>query len=136
VIKGLKLWCPVVLWCGVIYTFSSIPNLRIEALGFWDLVLRKVAHAVEFAILAILLQRAMYPGQRTMNFWPLFLTFVYAVSDEYHQYFVPGRYTAATDVLIDTVGGVLGLLTYGCIIKKKVKFDNPQERLKNATEDD
>lgn len=33
----------------------------------------------------------------------------YAISDEIHQYFVPARACAATDVLIDSCGAALGI---------------------------
>jgi VanZ family protein len=40
---------------------------------------------------------------------PLLIGFLYAVSDEIHQYFVPGRAMQARDVLIDTSGVLLGI---------------------------
>ena len=46
----LALWAPVVVWAAVIFAFSSVPNLG-TGLGVWDLVLRKLAHLVEYAIL-------------------------------------------------------------------------------------
>ena len=54
----LNLWLPVVLWAALIFTFSSIPSLG-TGLGTWDLVLRKLAHAAEFAVLGALLYRAL-----------------------------------------------------------------------------
>jgi VanZ family protein len=86
-----------------------MPNLKIEMLGGWDFLFRKIAHLTEFGVLSILLYRAI---NHDIAFWPLFLTFVYAVTDEVHQYYVPGRITSAVDIMIDTVGGVLGLIIY------------------------
>ena len=37
---------------------------------------------------------------------------LYAISDEVHQYFVPGRAMMATDVLIDSIGAILGCLLF------------------------
>src|SRR5687767_882944 len=54
----LRLWLPVVVWAGVIFAFSSVPDLG-TGLGGWDLVLRKLAHAAEFAVLGALLARAL-----------------------------------------------------------------------------
>ena len=54
----LDLWLPVVVWAALIFTFSAIPSLG-TGLGTWDLVLRKLAHAVEFGVLGALLYRAL-----------------------------------------------------------------------------
>ena len=50
-------WLPVLVWAAVIFVFSSVPDLG-TGLGGWDLVLRKVAHTAEYAILGALLVRA------------------------------------------------------------------------------
>jgi VanZ family protein len=42
-----------------------------------------------------------------------------AALDEFHQYFVPGRYASVKDVMIDTAGGMAGLFLVLCIIKLK-----------------
>jgi hypothetical protein len=47
----------------VIFGFSSIPSLG-DGLGTWDLVLRKLAHAAEYAVLGALLMRAAGPEGR------------------------------------------------------------------------
>ena len=99
---AVRRWGPVVAWAALIFALSSIPSLG-TGLGSWDLVLRKLAHATEFAILAALLVRALgRPGLA------IALGIAYAVSDELHQSFVPGREGAPVDVLIDSVGVVAG----------------------------
>jgi hypothetical protein len=50
----ISTWIPVVLWAAVIFTLSSVPDLG-TGLGTWDLVLRKIAHTAEFALLGALL---------------------------------------------------------------------------------
>jgi len=97
-------WMPVVFWASVIFAFSSIPNLG-TGLGVWDLVLRKLAHTAEFAILAILLERALRRPALA-----LLIASAYAATDEFHQAFVPGRHAKPTDWLIDTAGAAIGLL--------------------------
>ena len=52
-----RAWAPVIAWAAVIFAFSSIPSLG-TGLGLWDLVLRKLAHITEYAILGVLLFRA------------------------------------------------------------------------------
>jgi VanZ family protein len=96
-------WAPVVAWAGVIFVLSSIPDLGTD-LGTWDLVLRKIAHAAEFAVLGLLLLRAL--GREGLA---LALGIAYAASDELHQHFVPGRQGAPVDVLIDAVGVFVGV---------------------------
>jgi VanZ family protein len=102
--RRLWLWAPVVLWAAVIFALSAVPDLG-TGLGTWDTILRKCAHATEYAILAILLYRAI--GREL----PAFLIgLAYAVTDELHQEFVQGRHASPFDVSMDAAGLVLGLL--------------------------
>jgi len=102
----LRLWLPVAAWTALIFAFSSVPDLG-TGLGGWDLVLRKLAHAAEFAVLGALLVRA------THRAWPAFaLGTLYAVSDELHQVLVPGRVGSLLDVAIDAVGVAFGVLLW------------------------
>jgi VanZ family protein len=103
---ALRLWAPVVLWAAVIFAFSSVPDLG-TGLGTWDLVLRKLAHTAEFAVLGALLLRAL--GDRRAA---VAAGIAYAASDELHQHFVPGRVGSPLDVLIDAVGVVAGVLLW------------------------
>jgi VanZ family protein len=102
--RRLSLWGPVLLWAAVIFTLSAIPGLATD-LGVWDTVLRKAAHATEYAILALLLFRAL--GRELPAFA---IGFAYAVSDEIHQEFVRGRHASPFDVSMDAAGLALGLL--------------------------
>ncbi|MCC6222654.1 MAG: VanZ family protein [Thermoleophilia bacterium] len=98
-----RLWLPVLTWAAVIFAFSSIPSLG-TGLGVWDLVLRKLAHATEFAILAALLWRAL--GRSPLA---VAAASAYAATDELHQAFVPGRQAAALDWAVDTAGALIGV---------------------------
>jgi VanZ family protein len=101
--RSPRLWLPVVAWAALIFALSSIPSLN-TGLGTWDLVLRKLAHAAEFAMLGALLER-------WLRRWPLALVAgsLYAATDELHQLFVPGRAGAVTDWAIDTAGVAIGV---------------------------
>ena len=99
-------WLPVLVWATVIFVFSSIPDLG-TGLGGWDLVLRKLAHAAEYAILGALLVRATGRGSLAFT-----LVVLYAASDEFHQTFVEGRVGAVHDVAIDAVGAAIGIVLY------------------------
>ena len=102
----VRLWLPVLAWAAVVFVLSSIPSLG-TGLGTWDLLLRKLAHVTEYAILGALLLRALGAAA------PAFaLGVAYAVSDEIHQSFVEGRRGAPLDVLIDGVGVALGILVW------------------------
>jgi VanZ family protein len=101
---AVRRWGPVVAWAAVIFALSSVPSLG-TGLGTWDLVLRKIAHATEFAILAVLLVQALRDTG-----WAIAIGIAYAVSDEIHQSFVSGRHSSPWDVGIDAVGVVVGAL--------------------------
>ena len=103
---SLRLWAPVVLMAAIIFAFSSVPSLG-TGLGTWDLVLRKIAHLTEYAILGALLQRALARPALAITIGGL-----YAVTDEFHQHFVRGRHAAWYDVAIDTVGVAIGVLLW------------------------
>jgi VanZ family protein len=103
---ALRLWAPVVLWAAVIFAFSSVPDLG-TGLGTWDLVLRKIAHAGEFAVLGALLLRALRTELPALG-----LGVAYAASDELHQHFVPGRVGSPIDVAIDSVGVAIGVVLW------------------------
>lgn len=76
---------------------------------------RKGAHMTEYAILAILIY--IWLGRwrlsrRRMACTAAVLTILYACSDEVHQLFVAGRAGRISDVLVDSVGAVLGLALF------------------------
>jgi VanZ family protein len=103
--RALSTWAPVVVWMAVIFAFSSVPSLS-SGLSY-DYVLRKCAHVTEYAILFVLLLRAL--GREA----PAFLIGVaYAASDEVHQHFVAGRHASPVDVAIDAAGLALGLAAW------------------------
>jgi VanZ family protein len=97
-------WAPVVLWAGLIFALSSISGLG-TGLGTWDLVLRKIGHFCEYAILGLLLVRAL--GREPLA---AAAGVLYAGSDELHQHFVPGRQAAFRDLALDAAGVLAGLL--------------------------
>ena len=100
---ALRLWAPVVLWAAVIFAFTSVPDLG-TGLGTWDLVLRKLAHAAEFAVLGALLLRALAFERPALA-----VGIAYAATDELHQHFVRGRFGSPLDVLIDAAGVAIGV---------------------------
>lgn len=102
----LTIWAPVALWAGLIFTLSSIPSLD-SGLGTWDLILRKLAHFAEYAILGALLLRALRREPVAV-----LLGSAYALTDEVHQAFVTGRQGSPLDWAIDTAGVILGVFLF------------------------
>lgn len=108
-IRVCRYWFPVFFWCSLIFYFSSIPYLS-TGWGLWDLILRKCAHFAEYGILAFLLIRAFkYTTNLSWNSvyaWSLRLTIFYALTDEVHQNFIPGRDMSLYDLLVDSFGAL------------------------------
>jgi VanZ family protein len=104
VLTRLNAWVPVILWAGLIFALSAIPDLG-TGLGVWDLILRKLAHTAEYAILGALVFRAC--RKTPVAF---LIASAYAVTDEVHQTFVRGRHGSPVDWLIDSVGVLVGVV--------------------------
>lgn len=121
----------LVLWMSLIFYMSHQPsdisskqsdlvikifeNIGINLNGsfgeFASLVVRKVAHFSEYFILYILTLN-VFRYKFAMNkalVYSLIFIFLYACSDEIHQWFIPGRAMAFKDVLIDTLGGATAM---------------------------
>ena len=109
-----RLWLPVLAWAALIFALSSVPDLG-TGLGGWDLVLRKLAHVAEYAVLGALLVRATGRGGLAFALGTL-----YAASDEFHQAFVPGRMGSPLDVIIDVLGVACGVLLWQTIRARRL----------------
>lgn len=73
--------------------------------------LRKIAHFSEFALLGALLSLTFFFGFGTKkHILPFCVGVLYAISDEIHQIWVPGRACRVFDVFIDTLGVLTGIL--------------------------
>ena len=86
--------------------------------------LRKCAHATEYAILAVfvILTINSYTSKKysvKKVILVILFCFIYSLTDEYHQSFVPGRTSLFTDCLIDTSGSIFICIIYTFIIKIK-----------------
>ena len=105
------LWLPVLIWAGLIFYLSSIPNLAVGE-GTVDFLTRKPAHIVEYALLFGLIWRALQGSlavtARTLYFSAAVFTLLYAVTDEIHQMLVPSREGKLYDLGFDLLGIFLG----------------------------
>lgn len=108
--KFFKNWLPVFLWAGLIFYLSAVPNLNSGLVAFWDVFLRKLAHALEFAILNFLIFRGLRGYKVSFKkalIWGFVLAVFYAFFDEGHQYFVAERQARLLDVEVDILGILL-----------------------------
>lgn len=81
--------------------------------------IRKIAHFTIYLILG-LVSYLVLPNQWSVSKKITFvvsLCFIYAITDELHQHFVPGRAPEVRDVLIDTLGGSVGM-SIACAVKR------------------
>ncbi|MCL2508428.1 MAG: VanZ family protein [Oscillospiraceae bacterium] len=81
---------------------------------------RKVAHFLEYVGLAFLCCNAVYVSRERKKFspfLPFLICFVYAVSDEIHQIFIPGRACRLFDIGVDCAGILAGMAAYFALRK-------------------
>ena len=92
--------------------FSSMSEIdRTKYAESIEFLVRKTAHATEYAILGILLTATLSSFEkRHYGLWGWLLGTGYAATDEIHQLFVPGRSGQVTDVMLDSAGCLLGCL--------------------------
>lgn len=95
-------------------------------------VVRKGAHLSEYFLLALAATLPIFVYGRTSGKFFLLaglLCLLFAVSDEFHQSFVPGRSAELRDVLIDSAGICAGLLLAMTIISKSGRIEVIRRRM-------
>lgn len=113
--RTLGRWTLVALWMAWIFFLSSQASLPLPGVNWIDDLLRIAGHFVEYAVLAFLVSRAMASPETRSRRWialALILCAAYAVSDEWHQSFVPGRDASVFDLFVDTAGAALGTVVF------------------------
>ena len=103
VLTWLWYWLPPLLVMAAIFYLSHQPDLPHAPDPWLDVLLKKLGHATEYTILFLLLLRAWRrdrAADQALN-TSVLATAAYAISDELHQAFVPGRKANWYDVLID-----------------------------------
>ena len=130
--KILFLWLPVFVWAGVIFTFSTLPTVKTAQIYIADFIVKKTAHLTEYGIFATLLYRALKESgvnKKRAGFYAIVLAAGYAITDEFHQSFTPGREPTLRDIIIDTIGATLAVYTLWKLLPKA-----PQ-KLRNLAKD-
>ena len=138
-------WIVVILWMALIFYLSHQPasisnglskgitekivevvekattDAEINIRNF-NHILRKNAHFFAYLVLGILVANGLRSGgvggYGAIGF-AILICVLYAISDEIHQLFVPGRGGQVKDVLIDSAGAAVGILGYNGFIKRR-----------------
>lgn len=84
---------------------------------------RKIAHITEYLILGLLMFNALKQFNILNIYYAIILCVLYSCTDEFHQLFINGRSGSFRDVLIDTIGILLGTYLYKILIIKKKKVN-------------
>lgn len=118
-------WLPVLALMVLIFVFSAQPKtappegdevyfsgvMPIFTVGHWDVIIKKSSHVLGYGLLALLLLRALWHSgmraPRSVAVFALLGTALYALTDEWHQSFVPGRHASAVDIGIDTASAAI-----------------------------
>ena len=129
-------WTLVILWMALIFYMSHQPATKSSELSsgitviISDIIqkvvtdiklnqdslshiIRKSAHFLEYMVLGVLVVNSLLDTDKTKSrliFLAILMCILYAISDEIHQIFVPGRSGQVSDVLIDSLGGLAGVL--------------------------
>src|SRR5260370_5856021 len=151
----LSRYGPLVVWAALILIGSSsvlsgsntsvvlrpllrvFPHAREATLALIHFLVRKAGHLTEYAILALLAARAFRTSShellRNRWFWlSLLLVVAYSLSDEFHQSFVPSRTASIYDCMIDSVGGLTGLVLL-VVRMRRVRTGSDSDRIMKST---
>src|SRR5437870_11216842 len=142
----LKYWLPLLIWLGVIFLGSTEllsaeytsrfitpfllwlkPGMSPQTIWVILVAVRKCAHVIEYAVLALLLWRALrntpvLGAKMLVVFGAVMLgCALFAASDEFHQTFIKSRTPSVRDVLLDIAGAILGLLVGASLARRDPK---------------
>lgn len=106
-------WLTVISYAFFIFSLSAIPSPKLpESVPGTD----KIAHLLAYLPLGFFLVRALASSRKLGRIEALlaavFVVMLYALSDEIHQFFVPGRMPDILDWSMDSLGGLMGGLVY------------------------
>jgi len=105
-------WLPAVGVMAAIYLSSATPASEIPTFGGWDVLVKKGGHFFGYGLLALMFLYALNVYRPRILFSILGLVALYALTDEFHQSFIPGRHASLVDVGIDILGGLFCLAAW------------------------
>ena len=134
--KKIKYFIPSIMFMIIIFWFSHQTGTESSGLSTYivnclndsfhiiipEIIIRKAAHMSEYAILTLTFIYGFHKNKFTLQkalLLSLSATFLYACSDEFHQLFIAGRSGQLVDVMIDTTGGMIAIILFYFIKKKK-----------------
>jgi len=110
---------PTLGYMGAIYWLSSLPGdgdpAQDSLAGFiaWTPpALQNLLHMPLFGLLAWLWWRSLrgwVERSRELLLTAFLLTVCYGILDEWHQYYIPGRYASLTDMLLNAAGALISV---------------------------
>ena len=109
--KKIFYWAAAITYALVIFFLSSLSNSQTDKFYLFKNS-DKVIHIMVYALLCLLLNRALSftfknSVKRYVPIVAIFISIVYAITDEFHQSFVPGRYASIDDIFADGIGAVI-----------------------------
>ncbi|MFH0749336.1 MAG: VanZ family protein [Candidatus Gottesmanbacteria bacterium] len=120
--KLIRFWTPVVLWMIIIFVLSSQQKITITDSYTLSFILFKTIHVIEYAFLFTVTYRAIINTMVRKGKLPLVIAFIitalYAISDEYHQSFVPTREGRLRDAIIDIAGAAIAWISIKQLLPK------------------
>ena len=121
-------WLITILIAIIIFYISSLIFPKGISVGFpWKSI---AYHFYAFLFLSAFLLISLTKGKnKKLILLSIILTIIYAISDEIHQFFVPGRYFAISDILTDSAGILFAALIYILLRYKEFKLTNNEEKL-------
>ena len=83
--------------------------------------IRKIAHITEYLILGFLMFNLLKQYSVTNIYYAIGLSILYSCTDEFHQLFISGRSGSIRDVLIDSIGILIGTYLYKLLFIKNIE---------------
>lgn len=117
-------WVPALVVMGVIFWFSAQSGEELPVFSWADKIVKKSGHMIGYALLAFWYWYAL--GWQSNRRWLAWLLAVlYAMTDEYHQSFVPFRSPSVWDVLVfDNFGALISLWLTNRYMQKQKRPDD------------
>jgi VanZ family protein len=123
-VQIIKKWTPVILIMMIIFAISSVPGQTVQDVGLGDDGIHITGHFLMFFILTLALFRAT--GNIALS---IAISVIFALTDEFHQRYTPGRSASIKDVLTDgTASLAAGLLLWRYYPKLPAKLRSLLEK--------
>lgn len=123
--KYFRFWLPVVVWMAVIFAFSARQKVAVTNSYVVSFLFFKTLHLIEYAFLFIVTYRATKNTMERKGNTPWIVAFIivalYALTDEYHQTFIPSREGRLRDAIIDMAGAGIAWISIKQLLPKAPK---------------